>query len=407
MSDEKQTARVNTDVKEAQAPQVRDPLAIHHLSRLLAGANDIDRDLIEMAFPDLSLDAAEPEVARARVRAYLEERPELAQAVLAADPSAPPPRPQPKTRWTTLELLAAEFPEPRWAVPGLVPEGLGILAGRPKVGKSWLALQVACAVGTGGMVLGQRTQPGKALYIALEDSPRRLQGRMKLQLWPHDANVVFETIWPDLAQDGGLVALQSAIERDCYTFVVVDTISRAARFDQIKDPTESTAVMGNLQRLANEYQATILLIDHHAKRAGYANDVVDDVLGSTGKTAVADAILGLYKERGKMGATLNVTGRDLEECSLTIQWDGLTCTWQLLGEAGEVARQQGHQAVLQALADVGGKSTTTEIAHHLDKDKGQVSRWIADLVNDGKVIRGKKDGRSGPYHLPDYEEGEG
>jgi hypothetical protein len=58
-----------------------------------------------------------------------------------------------KTTWTAAELLATQFPEPRWAVPDLVPVGLSFLAGRPKVGKSWLALQMAIAVGTGGRVL--------------------------------------------------------------------------------------------------------------------------------------------------------------------------------------------------------------------------------------------------------------
>jgi hypothetical protein len=63
-------------------------------------------------------------------------------------------------QWTVAELLAADFPEPRWAVPGLVPVGLCILAGRPKVGKSWLALQLACAVATDGHFLGEGVNGG-------------------------------------------------------------------------------------------------------------------------------------------------------------------------------------------------------------------------------------------------------
>jgi len=47
-------------------------------------------------------------------------------------------------------LVAKQFREPRWAVPDLVPEGLGLLAGKPKTGKSWLALDLGIAVAAGG-----------------------------------------------------------------------------------------------------------------------------------------------------------------------------------------------------------------------------------------------------------------
>jgi replicative DNA helicase len=62
-------------------------------------------------------------------------------------------KPQSKTmdRWTVSELYDVTLPEPNWAVPGLIPEGLTLLGGRPKVGKSWLALQIAHSISTGGI----------------------------------------------------------------------------------------------------------------------------------------------------------------------------------------------------------------------------------------------------------------
>src|SRR5215211_178877 len=78
------------------------------------------------------------------------------------------------------ELMAIEFPEPRWIVPGIVPEGTTILAGKPKMGKGWLALGTSVAVAAGGVALGtQRVERGAVLYLALEDNPRRLQSRLK------------------------------------------------------------------------------------------------------------------------------------------------------------------------------------------------------------------------------------
>jgi hypothetical protein len=61
-----------------------------------------------------------------------------------------------RTRWTAGELLTAELPPTPWLIPGLLPIGLVILAGRRKLGKSFLALQMAGAIGSGGDFLGQR-----------------------------------------------------------------------------------------------------------------------------------------------------------------------------------------------------------------------------------------------------------
>ena len=62
----------------------------------------------------------------------------------------------------------------------ILPEGLTLLAGKPKRGKSWLALDIALAIASGGTVLGRRCDPGPVLYLALEDNPRRLKKRLEL-----------------------------------------------------------------------------------------------------------------------------------------------------------------------------------------------------------------------------------
>ena len=80
--------------------------------------------------------------------------------------------------WSAPQLLAADFPPLRWAVPNLLPEGCALLVGAPKVGKSWAALDIALAVAGGGLALGAlRVETGPVLYLALEDGPRRLADR--------------------------------------------------------------------------------------------------------------------------------------------------------------------------------------------------------------------------------------
>ena len=93
------------------------------------------------------------------------------------------------------DLQTKEFPPIQWTVPDVLPEGLTILAGKPKVGKFWLALDIAFAVAGGGAVLGRECDPGAVLYLALEDNERRLQRRLKLlepcETWP--AELEFKT----------------------------------------------------------------------------------------------------------------------------------------------------------------------------------------------------------------------
>jgi hypothetical protein len=81
---------------------------------------------------------------------------------------------------SAVELMTRELPPVRWVVPGMVPEGVALLASKPKLGKSWLALGLCVAVASGGAAFGNvRVEKGAALYLALEDNERRLQFRLK------------------------------------------------------------------------------------------------------------------------------------------------------------------------------------------------------------------------------------
>src|ERR687886_2979969 len=82
--------------------------------------------------------------------------------------------------FTALELMALELPPVRWAVPGIVPEGVTLLAGKPKLGKSWLTLGLGVATATGGVALGTKhVERGEVLYLLLgaykEQSSKRVE----------------------------------------------------------------------------------------------------------------------------------------------------------------------------------------------------------------------------------------
>ena len=347
------------------------------------------------------------------------DNPQIIQQLVRADPKLAdlvrnyyagelnPPTEDPsqtrKTRWTIAELRAAVFPAPKWAVPGIVPVGLTFLAGRPKLGKSWMALQIAHAKGTGGRVFNQQIEKGDVLYLALEDSPRRLKERTEKQGVPATAEIQFVTEWQSL-KEGGLSDLQIEIMRADYSLVVIDTLSRAiGRSDQL-DPAEMTLICGNLQQLAISLNIAILVIDHHKKSNGFEANPIDDILGATAKAAVADSALGLYKQQGKQGAVLKITGRDLEEKELALSWDSLTCCWQSLGDADAVREDSAKADILMAIRSLredGELGTPAKIAAHLNLNRGYVSHILADLWTAGRIRKGEKHGVQQPYEIPE------
>ncbi|NLD72750.1 MAG: AAA family ATPase [Chloroflexi bacterium] len=329
-----------------------------------------------------------------------------AEAAARAPVQSPPPAPpaeKPKNIWRVRDLLAADLPEPAWLVPDLLPTGLTLLAGRPKLGKSWLALQLGVAVGGGGTegvgrFLDRQVPPGKAVYIALEDSMRRMQVRLRRLGAPSDCLLFVIPEWPPL-NGRGLGDMRGLIEQSTVRLVVIDTLTRAftgrVDWDSVGQATEALA---HLQSLAMDHDRAILLVDHHRKGNGASSDVVDDLMGSTGKSAVADVLWGLYRKRGTRGATLRVTGRDLEDQELSLAFDPTTCAWQVSDVAQGVASGSVQEVILEGLEALDGEATVSQLAEHLEKDRGQISREMAELEHKGAVRR-KGKSRTAPYVL--------
>ncbi|MBN1574736.1 MAG: AAA family ATPase [Deltaproteobacteria bacterium] len=297
---------------------------------------------------------------------------------------------------STYDILNTEFPAPTWIIPEMLSVGVAILGGRPKTGKSWMGLQLGQAVASGGVVFGKKVDPGRVLIIALEDHPRRLKDRMQKQGWspglPADfiTSKLFRERFGDLGKGGGQL-LAKQIERWQYRFVVVDTLSRAIGVDQ-NDVNAVTNAIGSLQEVAQNLNTSILLIDHH-KKALADPDAVSDILGSTGKGAVGDCLWGLYRQAGKVGAKLILTGRDIEEQSLKLNIDWETGLWSCEGEASlyELSGRQGE--IIEFLQDAGACGIT-DIGDALGINKGSAYKILSDLVNRGTILKSGK-GRGG------------
>ncbi len=307
----------------------------------------------------------------------------------AAKPKAEPePKPEPKA-WTVADLIDTEFAPPKWVVPDLLPVGLASLAGRPKVGKSWLALQLSVAVAAGGYFLDRQVESGNVLYLALEDSPRRLKLRLERLGWAlRDLPLQFYCEWDALSDTEALLKLEAKIVAVKPRLVVIDTLTRAwgGGLDW-NDVGPVTEALGRLQRLALETDCCILTVDHLRKPNGMAADPITDILGSTGKVAVADTVLGLYKNPDGRGATLRITGRDIEDAQLAIEFDAPTCAWQLLGDAREVAATEAQEEVIAALEALGGKATAGELAKEVGLSRQTARRHLERLTATGRIRR--------------------
>ena len=291
----------------------------------------------------------------------------------------------PSDRYSVAELLDAEYPEPRWAIPGIIPEGLTIFGGRPKVGKSWLMLQSAWSVGIGGRFLDQEVKRGNVLYFALEDSRRRLQDRIKSMGIDRNSSITFINRFMPLHEEG-LNYLLIELERVDYRLIVIDTLTRAIPgVDQKNDDGKVSKLFDGLQHISMSHQTAIVLVDHTRKPSGYNADPIDDIIHTTAKTAIADSIMVLYKQQGKSGAKLMGRGRDMEDFDHSIRFDSSTRAWQI--DCPELPEK--FVEILDALEKL-GKAQIGEIAEFTGQNRGNLHKRLQNLVEKGHLIREKK-----------------
>lgn len=199
---------------------------------------------------------------------------------------------KPAAVFSARDLMAQDLPPVRWAVEGILPAGVAILGGKPKMGKSWLALGLAVAVAAGGRALGKvPVDEGPALYLALEDNRRRLQSRMKKLLAEGEApaGLALATEWPRLGE-GGLENLEAWLEENpAARLIVVDTLKKirpAAGTGNRSLYDVDYEALEPLIPLAGKHNVAVLVVHHLRKML--AADPLDELSGSTGLSGGVD-----------------------------------------------------------------------------------------------------------------------
>lgn len=243
------------------------------------------------------------------------------------------------------ELMGKEFRPLVQPVHGLISEGLTLLVAASKIGKSWLALLMALCVAAGEDFLGRHTTRCRVLYMALEDSERRLQSRLKaLDIGRIPENLYLQTGAP-LMGDGFEEHLESWLSQDSTpALVIVDTLQKIRglgnrNVDAYKADYET---MGKLKAIADKHRASLVCLHHNNKMQRVA-DPFDKISGSSAMMGAADTAILISRDRGQDTATVVFTGRDVWGEDFTIRFDG--GRWSLVSDnAREYQAKQEYES---------------------------------------------------------------
>lgn len=301
-------------------------------------------------------------------------------------------------------LDAQEFPPLRWVVYGVIAEGLTILAGAPKLGKSWLALHLALAVASGGMAFGciDVGRPRPVLYLALEDGHRRLQFRARQLL--EDGERIPDRL--HIIIKGGRLELEGALidwlgqHRDHQPLVIVDTLAKlrpaTSRSDNAYDADYK--FVGRLKDIIDSVTGGAMVLVHHTnKRAD--GDFLDAVSGTQGIAGAADATVTLRRARQEQSATLSVTGRDVIESEYsvtttdglwTLDGGGLEAAAKAAGENRQTANLGDTSAEVVAFVRSRESTTPADLAKHLGIDSKTAGTRLSQAYDAGRIAKAKR-----------------
>lgn len=276
-----------------------------------------------------------------------------------------------------------------YCVDGLISQGLFVLAGAPKVGKSWLALDMCLSIAKGEKVLGKETLCGHAVYLSLEDSLIRLQNRLyELTDEPSD-NLNF-AIMAESISNGLPEQIEYCRKRfDDLKIVVIDTLQKV-RNESESSYSSDYKELSVLKSLADKLGIAIVLV-HHTRKCS-DSDPFNMISGSTGLSGCVDGSMVLIEsKRGSRKAKLYCVGRDIENQEINVVFE--SSRWKVSDEIKNIEPDYFSFAVHDFMVTQKKfKGSATELAEKL-------SALLHKEVFSNRV---KKDLIQHAYELLDY-----
>ena len=291
------------------------------------------------------------------------------------------------------EIMVTEYKPIHWAVKGIIPEGFTLLAGRPKFGKSWLMLGLAHAVasGTPAWNYGETNRCG-VLYLALEDSPRRIKDRMEMMCYDtYPKNLYVATDAPKLGAtpDGGknfIPWIEDILRaHPDIKLVIIDTLQKIRPVATGKRNLYQAEYddFSSLQKLAISKGVIIIGVHHTRKRStkGEILNPMDEISGSTGIQGVADTII--VCTRDGVNGQMYVTGREVNEATYPMTFDRIEMRWSL--SAPEEQNVDVGPMLLTDWFKTHSTITAREAAEMFGVNLRTAQRKLKTLVIEGKL----------------------
>jgi hypothetical protein len=288
------------------------------------------------------------------------------------------------------DLLKNPPPAQTEIIEGILHNGSTICAGRPKVGKSWLALQMAISVAVGAPFMGwcRVKKPGGVLYGALEESDSLTSNRLKLLL--QEGSIQLQNLQFFYSIPGGtLESLAKMITEANPTLVIIDTY--LALFKQ----THPQSGRGNLlaedyaktdwaTQLANKIGCAIVLIHHTRKDS--TGQKLDAVIGTSGTTANAECIWTLDR-RPEHKAELSIVSRHAAETEFILSLDIKNGIGWSVEEAGEDVHHSDVDMEIVAVLKELGSATAKQLSVELRKSPAASRMALLRLHKKGKITK--------------------
>ena len=235
-------------------------------------------------------------------------------------------------------------------IDGLLYAGAYILAGAPKIGKSFLVAQIAYHVSTDKALWSYEVHPGTVLYLALEDDFQRIQSRMFMMYGVNDTDRLHFATAAGKIGNGLDEQLENFVREHPDTrLIIIDTMQKIREVGgEAYSYASDYEIIGRLKQFADKYGICVLTVHHTRKQP--AGDSFEMISGTTGLLGCADgSLLMQKKKRTALEATIDVVGRDQQDQILYLSKDPVTQIWNLERTETELHREPP-DAVLEAVA---------------------------------------------------------
>lgn len=285
------------------------------------------------------------------------------------------------------EIQAKELEMPQCFIQDLIYEGVIILAGKPKLGKSWLMLELVQAVASGGFFLGKVPvlKGGDVLYCALEDNERTLKNRLSYFDFENVRNRIDFAVGGKInrVDNGGIEQLSQwckSVQNP--RLIIIDTMK------MLKPQTKQVGYESDYdgvqpyRKLVDQFGVAILLV-HHTRKSEALNDPLDAISGSVGLSGGVDTLMVLNRARHENAARLFVTGRLMQESDIALKFDA--GHWEYLGDGWLADANALEVKILEIVKE--GIGTPTMIAKELGEGLSKVKKALRRMLPKNLIVQ--------------------